>query len=158
MPDLDFSSDAYYFRQSSQQAAQSKLVSLGHADAEVVQNPASIVYGQALTRANHHAELPVRLASPQEVRQLASPFSTCTIPLIFHTLWLHNLNEWFVRAPVQFDRYQHLLPRELSITLFSPLKIPVPDFNRIALQPYSFYDVTSFADFSARLPESTGRK
>ena len=42
-----------------------------------------------------HNEIPVRLASPDEVKALRQPFSTCTTPLIFQSLWMHNLNEWF---------------------------------------------------------------
>ena len=87
-------------------------------------------------------------------------FSRCTVPLVYQTLWIHNLNEWFTRGPVAFHRLQReltpaVLPRNLSITLYSPLKIPVPNFNLVALQPYSDYAVTPFADFSARLPPST---
>ena len=164
----------------------------------MITEPSQLVLGHALTRENSHAEIGVRLASADEARRLSKPFSRCTVPLVFQTLWNHNLNEWFVRAPVAFHRWRHLLPRELSITIFSPLKLPVPHlflsitaqhiayhhrmnrpglslstpsqtnalpwplgssqvphFNRVALRPFSHYDVTSFADFSARHPEGT---
>lgn len=157
LPKLDFSKDDYYFRQATPKLAQDTLAALGHQDAATMSDPSPIILGHKHTQYNTRSEIPVRLASPDEMRQLSSPFSRCTIPLVFHTLWLHNLNEWFVRAPVAFHKYQKagLLPKELSITLFSPLKIPVPNFNKIALRPFSHYDVTSFADFSARRPEST---
>jgi hypothetical protein len=155
LPRLDSSGDIYYLRQASQRLAQEKLVALGHADAAVVGNPSSLVLGTALTRENSHAEIPVRLASSEEVRQLSTPFSKCTVPIVFETLWNHNLNEWFARAPVAFSAHRDLLPPELSITLFSKAKLPIPHFNKLALSPFSHHEVTSFADFSSRLPEQT---
>ena len=68
------------------------------------------------------------------------------------------------RAPVAFHKHhrdfqndtkKRVLPRNLSIVLHSPLKIPVPKWNIEALRPYSDYSPIGLADFSSRLPTST---
>lgn len=160
MPKLDWTGDPYYFRQASQLAAFDKLSSLGHNVGLPPRNSlTSTVLGQAFG-SDPHNEIPVRMASADEVRALDQPFSTCTTPLIFQSLWMHNLNEWMSRGPVGFHRYQQAgaLPNNLSIVLHSPLKIPVPAWNLEVLKPFSRFAPAAFADFSARWPPSTPSK
>ena len=163
LPKFDWSGDPYYFRQATQLAAYDKLTSLGHTDGLPPRETlSSSVLGYAFN-GDPHIELPVRMASPDEVKSLSQPFSSCTTPIIFQSLWMHNLNEWISRGPVAFHKLQGLerrngtkqktvLPRNLSIVLHSPLKIPVPKWNYEALKPFSDYTPSSLADFSSRLP------
>ena len=163
VPHLDFSGDPYYFRQASQLLAYDKLKSLGHgADLPARDSLTSTVLGYAFASGGSgkepHNEIVVRMASPDEVKALAQPFSTCTTPLIFQSLWMHNLNEWMSRGPVAFHKQQvarKVLPGNLSIVLHSPLKIPVPKWNLEVLKPFSTLAPSSLADFSSRLPPDT---
>ena len=160
IPRLDFSSDPYYFRQASQIASYDKLAKLGHREGlPPRESLTSTVFGYAFAAGGEpHNEIVVRAAHADEVKALSQPFSTCTTPLIFQSLWMHNLNEWMSRGPVAFHRAQtvrNVLPRNLSIVLHSPLKIPVPQWNIEVLKPFSTYTPISLADFSSRLPPST---
>ena len=165
VPRLDYSIDPYYFRQASQRSAFDKLTSLGHRDGLPADREklSSSVLGWAFATNNHghvqpHNEITVRMAAPDEVKALTQPFSTCTTPLVFESLWMHNLNEWMSRGPVAFHKHQvqkEVLPKNLSIVLYSPMKIPVPKWNFEVLKPFSRYAPSSFADFSSRLPPST---
>ena len=158
IPRFDFSGDPYYFRQASQLSAYDKLKSLGNgADLPSRESLTSTVLGYAFGREPHN-ELVARMASPEEVSALSQPFSTCTTPLIYQSLWMHNLNEWISRGPVSFHKYQvarPVLPANLSIVLHSPLKIPVPQWNIEVLRPFSTLAPSALADFSSRLPSST---
>ena len=159
---LDFSADNYYYRQASPKQASEKLAELGQQGAPQLTNPTATVYGYARDRRNAHHEIPVRLASPGEVSALRSPFSRCTTPLVFQTIWSHNLGEFLSRAPPAFERAARTVQgsaakafKHLSIVIASPDKIPVPAFNVALLQPFTSLAPSSFADFSSRLPEDT---
>lgn len=157
---LDFSDDPYYFRQGSQAQAQAKLASLGQEGAPALEHPTATVYGYARSKSNSHHEIPVRLASAEEVRALKAPFSRCTTPIVFQTIWSHNLGEWLSRAPPAFAQHTRsgetgragVMPTSLAVVLASPDKLPVPAFNLAMLRPFTSLEPSSFADFSSRLP------
>eukprot|EP00964_Phaeocystis_antarctica_P129459 scaffold93319_cov63-Phaeocystis_antarctica.AAC.3 len=148
--------------QASPKQASFSLAKLGQQGAPQLTNPTATVYGYARDRRNAHHEIPVRLASPGEVSALRSPFSRCTTPLVFQTIWSHNLGEFLSRAPPAFERAARTVQgsaakafKHLSVVIASPDKIPVPAFSVALLQPFTSLKPSSFADFSSRLPEDT---
>ena len=69
LPKLDFSDDAYYFRQATPFQAHERLKEIGHADEmEKTATPLRVIFGHPHRPQTDHSEITVRLASPTEVR------------------------------------------------------------------------------------------
>lgn len=151
--ELDFSDLLYYFRPASVRAAHESLGTKSPLSLQAhAGTPTSLVMGRLLKSPEVHG-LDIRLASPQEVEGKLN-FTACTVPILIASMWPNTLCEFFARVPPAYNHYlqKGVLSRDLSIVLWSPLKLPLTQFNRGIMRAFSHFEPTDFADFSARKP------
>lgn len=151
--ELDFSDLLYYFRPASVRAAHESLGTKSPLSLQAhAGTPTSLVMGRLLKSPEVHG-LDIRLASPQEVEGKVN-FTACTVPILIASMWPNTLCEFFARVPPAYNQYlqKGVLSRDLSIVLWSPLKLPLTQFNRGIMRAFSHFEPTDFADFSARKP------
>eukprot|EP00873_Tetraselmis_striata_P028716 jgi/Tetstr1/448980/TSEL_036205.t1 len=158
LPSIDLGSIQYFFRHATQAQTEHTLEAVQHLNEPLVaeEQLSSLVSGDRL----EYRGLQIRAASSEEVEALASgesPFSRCTVPFVYASHWIHNFAEFFSRAVAWLYVYQEqrkILPRDITLAIYSPAKLPLAPFNIDLLRPFSAYEPVSFADLSSRLPET----
>jgi hypothetical protein len=156
LPSIDLKHVQYFFRHASQAQAEHVLESVQHLARPLVDGDhlSNLVAGDRLA----YPDIQIRVASPEEVKALAeedTPFSECTVPFVYASHWIHNFGEFFSRAVAWLYVYQmqrSILPRDITLAIYSPSKLPLAPFNIDLLRPFSAYAPLSFADLSSRLP------
>jgi hypothetical protein len=137
-PDFDVTGIPYWYRHASPE----HVDHITHATLHPHQHPSTVLGHQV-----NFPPIAARFAASHEMD--ASPtFDECTLPVVVYTHWVMNYGETMVRVPPLMVDLKEAL-EGASLSLATPLKLPLDRFNEVLLAPFSARKPVSFAELSA---------
>lgn len=137
-PSFDITDVPYWYRHASPEHVER----LTHATPHPHDHPSTVLGHQI-----NFPPLAARFAATHELD--ADPtFDECTLPVVVFTPWAMNYAESMVRVPTLMTELKEALDGA-SLSLATPLKLPLDAFNEVQLAPFSARKPVSFAELSA---------